>query len=290
MITAKLVKELRDLTGAGMMDCKKALVETNGDIQAAIDYLRERGIAQAQKKSGRIAAEGLSNVVLGDNQAILFELNSETDFVAKNEEFLKLLDKVGQVILNSDVNNEEDALKLEVDGNTLEHALTQATAKIGEKITLRRVTRVVKEDSQSFGSYIHLGGRISSLVVLNKEDEELGKDLAMHVAAINPKYLDRSQVDQNTLAHEKNILTEIALQEGKPANIVEKMVQGRLSKWLQEICLVDQPFVKDPDTSVAKILKQKDNSVLNFYRLEVGEGIEKNEVDFAEEVAQQLGK
>lgn len=290
MITAQLVKQLRDLTGAGMMDCKKALVETNGDINAAVDYLRERGIAQAQKKSGRIAAEGLTNIVIDGNKAVLFELNSETDFVAKNEEFLKLLDKVGKVLLENNVSNEEEALQLSMDGNTLDHALTQATAKIGEKITLRRVTSVVKEDNQGFASYLHQGGRISSLVVLANKDEQLGKDLAMHVAAINPKFLDRSQVDQATIDHERNILTEMSLQEGKPANIVEKMVEGRLSKWLQEICLVDQPFVKDPDNKVSQVLKQNNNSILNYYRLEVGEGIEKIEVDFAEEVAQQLGK
>lgn len=284
-ITAQLVKELRELTGAGMMDCKKALQETGGDIQKAVDYLRERGIAQAAKKSGRIAAEGLASVVVKGNEAILFELNSETDFVAKNKEFLSLLDNVGQTILNSQATNTEEALSLTIDGETLETKLTNATAKIGEKITLRRVTRVTKEANQGFGHYAHMGGRIVTLVVLNKEDEELGKDLAMHVAASNPRFLNRSQVDQATLEHEKEVLTNQALQEGKPANIVEKMVVGRLNKFLQDICLVDQPFVKDADVKVSQHLKSNNNDVLSFVRLEVGEGIEKREEDFAAEVA-----
>ncbi|WP_026392134.1 translation elongation factor Ts [Haploplasma modicum] len=284
-ITAKMVKELRDITGAGMMDCKKALTETNGDIEKAVDYLRERGIAQAAKKSGRIAAEGLANVLVNGNDAIVFELNSETDFVAKNKDFLDLLDKVGNTILNSKASNTEEALEVLVDGVKLADVLTAATAKIGEKITLRRVSRIVKEDAQDFGAYSHMGGKIVSLVLLEKHNEEVAKDIAMHVAASNPKFLNRDQVDQETLAHEKEVLTNQALQEGKPANIVEKMVIGRLNKFLQDICLVDQPFVKDGDITVAKYLKDNNNQVLSFVRLEVGEGIEKKEEDFAAEVA-----
>src|SRR5690554_4210738 len=211
MITAQMVKELRDLTGAGMMDCKKALQETNGDIQAAVTYLRERGIAQAQKKAGRVAAEGLTNVVINGNEAVLFELNAETDFVAKNDEFLNLLETVGTALINSDAKNDEEALLITVEGQTLNDLLTQATAKIGEKITLRRVIRVVKEDNQAFASYKHQGGRISSLVILTNENDELGKDIAMHVAALNPRFLNRDQVDADTLANEKTILTEQAL-------------------------------------------------------------------------------
>src|SRR5690554_2248766 len=261
-ITAKLVKELRDITGAGMMDCKKALQETNGDIDKAVDYLRERGIAQAAKKAGRVAAEGLASVVVNGNEAVLFELNSETDFVAKNKEFLNLLDSVGQAILNSGANDTEEALAIEINGQSLDLVLTNATAKIGEKITLRRVTRVTKEAAQGFGAYAHMGGRIVTLVVLEKADEELGKDLAMHVAASNPRFLNRSQVDQDTLAREKEVLTNQALQEGKPANIVEKMVIGRLNKFLQDICLVDQPFVKDADVKVSQHRSEEHTSEL----------------------------
>lgn len=284
-ITAKLVKELRDRTGAGMLDCKKALEATNGDVEKAIDYLRERGIAQAAKKSGRVAAEGLASFLIKDNNAVVFEVNSETDFVAKNKEFLDLLDKVGNVILDSGVTNTEDALEIKVDGGTLADLLTNATAKIGEKITLRRVSRFTKEDNQCFGSYAHMGGRIVSLAVLAKDDEEVAKDIAMHIAASNPKFLNRDQVDQDTLKHETEVLTNQALQEGKPAHIVEKMIVGRLNKFLEEICLVDQPFVKDSDVKVKQYLKNNNNDVLSFVRLEVGEGIEKKEEDFAAEVA-----
>lgn len=289
-VTAQLVKELREKTGAGMMDCKNALEHTNGDIDAAVDYLREKGIAKAAKKAGRIAAEGLCSVAINNNEAVIFELNSETDFVAKNEKFTDLLDKVGQTILNSKATNTEEALGLNVDGKTLETVLADATATIGEKISLRRVSRVVKDDAQGFGSYLHMGGRIAVLAVVEKENAEVAKDIAMHVAAQKPLYLDRSQIDQETLEHEKHILTQQALSEGKPANIVEKMVIGRLNKYLQDICLVDQGFVKDPDTKVSQYLKQHQNSVLSFVRLEVGEGIEKKEEDFAAEVAAQVRK
>jgi elongation factor Ts len=284
-ITAQMVKELREITGAGMMDCKGALDHTNGDIQAAIDYLREKGIAKAAKKAGRIAAEGLCSVVTQGNEAVIFELNSETDFVAKNNKFLDLLDKVGLTILNSKAMNSEEALELQVDGKKLEILLAEATASIGEKISLRRVTRLVKTDAQGFGAYKHMGGRIAVLVLLSADDQEVAKDISMHVAAQKPQYLDRTQVNQETLEHEKHVLTQQALAEGKPANIVEKMVIGRLNKYLQDICLVDQGFVKDPDQKVSEYLKSHKNSVLNFIRLEVGEGIEKKEEDFAAEVA-----
>ena len=289
-ITAQLVKELREKTGAGMMDCKHALEHTAGDIDAAIDYLREKGIAKAAKKAGRIAAEGLCNVVVSGNEAIIFELNSETDFVAKNTKFLDLLDNVGQTILNSKAKNSEEALELVANGKTLEFVLAEATSTIGEKLSLRRVSRVVKTDKQGFGFYKHMGGRIAVLTVLADDKPEVAKDIAMHIAAQKPLYLDRSQVNQETLEHEKHILTQQALAEGKPANIVEKMVIGRLNKYLQDICLVDQGFVKDPDLKVSAFLKQNQTSVVSFIRLEVGEGIEKKVCDFAEEVAEQMGE
>lgn len=287
-ISAKLVKELRDKTGAGMMDCKKALTATDGDIDKAIDWLREKGIAKAAKKQSRIAAEGLCNVMTNGNEAIVYELNCETDFVAKNENFKALTDKVGNAILNSAAGNLEEALAVEVDGKTLETLLVESTAKIGEKISLRRVTRVAKEDSASFGAYVHMGGKIVSLTVVNNVDEEVAKDIAMHVAAINPKYLNSEEISEEVIAHERQVLTNEALNEGKPANIVEKMVAGRLNKYLKEICLVNQPFVKDPDLSVEKFVKGKGGQIVSFLRLEVGEGIEKRQDDFAAEVMSQV--
>ncbi len=290
MITAQLVKELRDRTGAGMLDCKKALEATNGDVSAAIDYLREKGIAKAEKKADRVAAEGLCNVVINGNDAVVFELNSETDFVSKNDQFLALLDQVGQALIGSTVTNTEEALALEVNGKSIDIILKEATATIGENITLRRVSRVTKSDAQGFGSYKHMGGRIVALTVLEKADEETAKDVSMHVAAQKPQYLNRDQVDQETLDHERHVLTQQALAEGKPANIVEKMIEGRLNKFLKDITLVDQPFVKDPDQTVAQYLSSKNNQVLSFVRLEVGEGIEKKQEDFAAEVMSQVRK
>lgn len=290
MITAQLVKELRDRTGAGMLDCKKALEATNGDVSAAVDYLREKGIAKAEKKSDRIAAEGLCNVVIKDNEAVIYELNSETDFVSKNEQFLSLLDQVGNALMNSSVANTEAALALEVDGKSVAILLKEATATIGENMTLRRVSRVTKTSEQQFGSYKHMGGRIVALSVLEKADEETAKDISMHVAAQKPQFLDRHHVDAETLEHERHILTQQALAEGKPANIVEKMIEGRLNKFLKDITLVDQPFVKDPDQTVAQYLTSKNNQVLSFVRLEVGEGIEKKQEDFAAEVMSQVRK
>ena len=290
MVTAQMVKELRAKTGAGMMDCKNALQQTNGDMDKAVDYLREKGIAKAAKKADRIAAEGLCNVVEKDNQALIYEVNSETDFVSKNSKFLDLIDQIGEVLLQSNAQTTEEALKVEHEGKTVETMLMDATATIGEKITLRRVQRVVKEDNQGFGLYKHMGGRIAVLTLLEKQDDELAKDMAMHVAANNPKYLNRHQVDQETLEHERHVLKQQALQEGKPENIVDKMVVGRLNKFLQDICLVDQGFVKDPDVKVSDYLKQKNNNVTSFIRLEVGEGIEKKEEDFAAEVAAQVRK
>jgi elongation factor Ts len=289
-ITAQMVKELREKTGAGMMDCKGALEQTNGDMEKAIDFLREKGIAKAAKKASRVAAEGLCSVVTSGNNAVIFELNSETDFVAKNAQFLELIETLGKGLVDSNVQNDEEALNFVINGKNVETLLADATATIGEKISLRRVTRVTKSDEQGFGAYKHMGGRIAVLALLEKEDQDVAKDIAMHVAAQKPLYLDRTQVDQETLEHEKHILTQQALQEGKPANIVEKMVIGRLNKYLQDICLVDQGFVKDPDIKVSEYLKNHKNSVKNFIRLEVGEGIEKKQEDFAAEVMAQVRK
>ncbi|MCD6482394.1 MAG: elongation factor Ts [Candidatus Izimaplasma sp.] len=289
-ITASMVKELRSKTGAGMMDCKKALSETAGDMDLAMDYLREKGIAKAAKKAGRIAAEGLCNVVVKGNEAVIFELNSETDFVAKNKEFLELLNQLGTTIINSDATNAEEALKVSNGDKDIERIIIDATSKIGEKLSLRRVSRVVKTDEDNFGAYKHMGGRIVTLVVLKGASEEVAKDVAMHVAAINPKFIDKSEISEQELTHEKEMLTKEALNEGKPANIVEKMVIGRLNKYLKDVCLVNQPFVKNPDLTVEKYVKENDGSILSFIRLEVGEGIEKRNDDFAAEVMSQVNQ
>ncbi len=293
MITAKQVKELRDLTGAGMLDCKKALEETNGDIEQAVIYLREKGIAKAAKKGARIAAEGLTNGIVEGNKAVLYEVNSETDFVSKNEQFLNLIDTVGTVLFNNTVNSDEEALKLESNGESLETVLANATATIGEKITLRRVKTIIKEDNQTFGFYKHMGGKISALVLV-VGDEEVAKNIAMHVAAQNPKYLTQDEIEQSVIEQERSILLNQALEENKtaekpkPENIIEKMVEGRLNKELKEVCLVNQAYVKDPNISVSEYLKQNKASVKLFVRLEVGEGIEKRKEDFAAEVQAQI--
>ena len=286
-ITAAMVKELREKTSAGMMDCKKALVETNGDMSAAIDWLRERGIAKAAKKSDRVAAEGLCSVAIDGNTAVIFELNSETDFVAKNEQFLSLLDKLGKILVANKPANVEEALAIEVDGTTVDAMLIEATSTIGEKITLRRLTVVEKADNEFFGSYLHMGGRIAALTVVEGK-EEVAKDAAMHAAAINPQYLTVDQVPAEVVAKEREILTQEALNEGKPANIVEKMVEGRIRKFLADVCMLEQPFVKDGDVTVAKYAKNNGSTIILFIRLEVGEGIEKVVANFAEEVMSQV--
>lgn len=290
MVTAQLIKTLRDMTGAGMLDCKKALEETNGNVEKAVDYLREKGIAKAAKKADRVAAEGLCEVKTQGDVALLFELNSETDFVSKNEQFLTLIDTIGDALIQANVSNTEEALSYEVLGKSIDTLIKEASAKIGEKFNLRRVTRLSKTSTQIFGMYKHMGGRIAALVTLEGGDDVVAKDIAMHIAAQKPQFLDQSQVDPETLAHEKHILTQIALQEGKPANIVEKMIVGRIQKYLKDICLVDQPFVKDPDQTVSQYVRSKQASILNFVRLEVGEGIEKKNEDFAEEVKKQVAQ
>ncbi|KYG35031.1 translation elongation factor Ts [Alkalihalobacillus trypoxylicola] len=292
-ITASMVKELREKTGAGMMDCKKALTEVDGDMEKAIDLLREKGIAKAAKKADRIAAEGLTYVKSEGNKAIIIEVNSETDFVAKNEAFQTLVKDLADHVLTQNPADVEAALKQDFQGNgpAVEEHINSAVAKIGEKITLRRFVVVEKTDADAFGEYLHMGGRIGVLTVLNgTTDQELAKDIAMHVAAINPTYVDRSSVSEETVNHEREILKQQALNEGKPEKIVEKMVEGRLSKFFEQVCLVDQPFVKDGDQKVGKFLQNKGATVQSFIRFEVGEGIEKREDNFADEVMSQVKK
>ncbi|WP_314086639.1 translation elongation factor Ts [uncultured Gemella sp.] len=288
-ITASLVKELRERTGAGMMDCKKALTQTDGNIDAAIDYLRENGIAKAAKKADRIAAEGLSYIEVKGNKAVILEINSETDFVAKNEKFVALVKNVAEAILAAEPATLEEALQVEAQGGTVEAVINEGIATIGEKLSLRRFEVVTKTDADAFGAYSHMGGRIGVLTLVEEStDEEAAKDVAMHIAALAPRYLDESEVPADVLEHEKKVLTEQALNEGKPANIVEKMIVGRINKFLEEITVVKQKFVKDDSFTVEKFVASKGGKLTKFVRYEVGEGIEKKEDNFAEEVMSQV--
>lgn len=288
-ITASLVKELRERTGAGMMDCKKALTQTDGNIEAAIDYLRENGIAKAAKKADRIAAEGLSYIEVKGNKAVILEINSETDFVAKNEKFVALVKNVANAILAAEPKTLEEALQVQAEGGTVEAVINEGIATIGEKLSLRRFEVVSKTDADAFGAYSHMGGRIGVLTLVEgSTDEQAAKDVAMHIAALAPRYLDESEVPADVLEHEKKVLTEQALNEGKPANIVEKMIVGRINKFLEEITVVKQKFVKDDSLTVEKFVASKGGKLAKFVRYEVGEGIEKREDNFAEEVMSQV--
>ena len=290
-VTAQLVKQLRDMTGVGMMDAKKALVKVEGDIDKAVDYLREAGLAKAAKKADRIAAEGITNVLVEGNRAVILEVNAETDFVAKNDKFQALVKEISEAILKANPSTLEEALEVETPNGKVSDVIAEATTVIGEKITLRRFEIVEKSDADSFGAYLHMGGRIGVLTVIEgSSDDAAAKDVSMHIAAINPKYVDRSQVSEEELEHEKKVLTEQALNEGKPANIVEKMIAGRLNKLLAEISLNDQPFVKDPDQTVSKFVASKGGKVKLFHRYEVGEGLEKRVDNFVEEVMGQVKK
>ena len=275
-ISAAQVKELRDKTGVGMMDAKKALVAVEGDMEKAIDFLREKGMAKAAKKSDRVAAEGLANVAVNGNKAVIVEVNAETDFVAQNDQFKALVKHIADVIAENTPADVEAALQLKTDKGT------------GEKMSLRRFEVVEKADADNFGAYLHDGGRIAVLSVVEGADEATAKDVAMHVAAINPKYVNCDEVPEAEVAHEKEVLTEEAKNEGKPEKIIEKMVAGRLNKFFAEVALDDQDFVKDPDLTVAKYVASKNGKVKSFVRYEVGEGIEKKEENFAEEVMSQI--
>lgn len=287
-MNAKLIKELRDISGAGMMDCKKALEENDNDIKKATEWLREKGIAKAAKKAGRIAAEGLSTVITEGNKAVILEINCETDFVAKNEKFQNFVNEVARTILNSNAKTNEEALALPCEAGTLNDAVTNMTATIGEKISFRRFTLLEKSDDQNFGAYIHMGGKISVLTLLDGANEEVAKDVSMHAAAMRPEYVKKEQVPEEQVEHEKKILTEQAIAEGKPANIAEKMVMGRINKFYKEICLEEQEFVKDNSVSVAKYVSNNGGKIIDVIRYEVGEGLEKRQENFAEEVAAQM--
>lgn len=293
-VTAKLVKELREKTGAGMMDCKKALEACDGDLEKAFDWLREKGIAKAAKKADRIAAEGLTAFCVEGNVASIVEVNSETDFVAKNQEFKDLVADIAKCVCANKPANMEEALACEMNGKTIENTVVDATAKIGEKLSFRRFEVIEKTDDQVFGAYSHMGGKISALVLLTGTTAEVARDVAMHVAASAPQYIDRAQIPAEVLEREHEVLKQQALEENKnaakpkPEQIIVKMVEGRLNKNLSEICLIDQAFIKDPDQKVGKYIGN--GKVEKMVRYLVGEGMQKREENFAEEVAAQMQK
>lgn len=288
MFKASDVKELRDKTGAGMLDCKKALEATNGNMNEAIDWLREKGISKSEKKASRVAAEGLCKIVTDGNKAVILEVNSETDFVAKNEEFTNFVDYLANTILANNLKTHEEVLSFDDNGEKVEAKLVALTAKIGEKLSFRRHELVEKNDNEVFGSYLHMGGKIGALVVLADTSIEVAKDVAMHVAAMAPVCATRSDVPADMVDHESKVIKEQVMNEGKPADIAEKMVTGRLNKFYKEICLEEQEFIKDSSVNVGTFVKNNGGSIVSMIRYAVGEGIEKKEENFADEVMSQI--
>ena len=290
MITAELVKQLREKTGAGMMDCKKVLTETDGDMEKAAELLRERGIAKAAKKSGRIAAEGLVTTYVSEDKKVgaIVEVNAETDFVAKNDEFVNFVSDVAEIVANSNPANLDALLEVKYKNTekTVKEVLTEKIATIGENMSIRRFERF--ESDGLVESYIHGAGKIAVLVDFKSGDSDLAKDVCMQIAAAKPEYLNRESVPQERVAKEMEILKAQAMNEGKPVEIAEKMVQGRIGKFYSEICLLDQEFVKDSSMKVGDLIKSKGAEMVKFARFETGEGIEKKEENFAEEVMKQL--
>ena len=289
MITASQVKELREKTGAGMLDCKKALEANGGDINASIDWLREKGISKAAKKADRIAAEGVAAILTRDNKAVIIEVNAETDFVAKNEKFTGMVSEILETIINSDVTTLEDALKLETSEGTVEDLIVARTATIGEKLSFRRVEVITKKDSESFGDYIHMGGKIAVLTVVDNASSEVAKDVAMHAAAMKPAYVKAEEVPTDVLEKEKDIIREQLLNEGKPADRIENILVGKVRKYYEEVCLENQIFVKaENKETVADFVKNNGGTITAMIRFEVGEGMQKREENFADEVAKQM--
>ena len=285
-LNVALIKQLRDRTGAGMTDCKKALEETNNDIEAACDWLREKGIAKAAKKSGRIAAEGTTYVLTSGNDAVILEVNSETDFVAKSDAFKDLVKEVANILLDKKPNNVEEAKEV------TKELFTNATVKIGEKLDLRRFEIFHKEDNQTFGSYIHMGGKISSLLILNGDNAEAAQGIAMHIAANKPTYLTTNDIPTEAVAQETAIQMEASKQDeklvNKPANVLENIIKGKVSKYFAESVLVEQDYLLEPGTKVGSYLKNHSLSIVKFVRFETGEGLEKRVENFAEEVQKQM--
>ena len=287
-ISASLVRDLREASGAGMMDCKKALSACNGDIDAAMDYLREKGIAKAEKKESRIAAEGLANIYMDGNKAVILEVNSETDFVSKNEEFTTMIDEIGVSLLKSKATTIEEALEVSLQEGTVSDLIIAKTAKIGEKLSLRRIEVVLKNEDEVFGTYLHMGGKIAVLTVLKGANEEVAKDVAMQAAAMKPKYVFIEDVPAEVVDKERAVLKEQSMNEGKSADIAEKMVEGRIKKFFKEICLAEQAFIKDGDLSVSTYVSNHSGEIKKMVRYEVGEGMEKRCDNFAEEVMNQV--
>ena len=289
MISASTVKELREITGAGMMDCKKALTETNGDIEKAIEYLREKGISKAAKKSSRVAAEGVVAAFVSEDAktGAVIEVNAETDFVSKNEEFVAFVNKLVEIVAVKAPKDVEELKTMEFEnGKTVEEVLTEKIATIGENMSIRRFERI--ETDNLVGKYIHGNGQIAVLVELKGGNQEVAKDVCMQVAALNAEFLDESQIPADRVEKEKEIITQQTINEGKPANIAEKIAEGRVKKYFEELCLVHQKFVKDSSKTVSEYVKENGGEIVKFYRLEKGEGIEKKEDNFVEEVMSQL--
>ena len=289
MFTAQDVKSLREKTGAGMMDCKKALQETNGDMEEAITWLREKGISKAAKKASRIAAEGLTKAVEKGNKAAIIEVNSETDFVAKNETFISFVEALANTLVESDVTTLEEANELKIDNETVADTIINLTAKIGEKISFRRFEIVKKTDSQVFGIYSHMGGKITTLVVLEGANKDVARDVAMHAAAMRPTYLNKDEVPSDVLEKEKSIMKEQLLNEGKPEDRIEQILVGKVNKFYEEVCLENQIFIKaENKETVGKFVEQNGGKLIKMVRYEVGEGMEKRNENFAEEVQNQI--
>jgi elongation factor Ts len=289
MISASLVKELREKTGAGMLDCKKALEASNANIEEAINWLREKGISKAAKKAERIAAEGLAAIYTEGNVAAIVEVNSETDFVAKNSEFVSMVDAILKAIVKNNPKTNEDVLALEVDGMTISDLIVEKTAKIGEKLSFRRFTRIEKKDSENFGEYIHMGGKIAVLTVIDNASSEVAREVAMHAAAMRPLYTKSSEVPTDVLEKEKAIMREQLINEGKPAERIEGILVGKVKKYYEEVCLENQIFVKAQNKeTVAEYVANNGGTITTMIRYEVGEGMEKREENFAEEVAKQM--
>lgn len=291
MISASLVKELREKTGAGMLDCKKALEATSGNIDEAIDWLREKGISKAAKKADRIAAEGMAAIMIEGNVAAIVEVNSETDFVAKNDEFKSMVSTILKTIINSNADTVEELLSekaSDMDG-TINDLIVSKTATIGEKLSLRRFAKISKTDTESFGEYIHMGGKIAVLSLVDNASSEVAKEVSMHAAAMRPIYVKEENVPTDVLEKEKNIIREQLLNEGKPEDKIEMILNGKIRSYYEEVCLENQIFVKaENKETVAKYVANNGGVIVNMIRFEVGEGMEKREENFADEVAKQI--
>lgn len=289
MISASLVKDLREKTGAGMLDCKKALEACEGNIDASIDWLREKGISKAAKKADRIAAEGIASINVDGNKAVILEVNSETDFVAKNEEFKQLVDLIAKAILNNDVKNTEDVLKITDNNMSIEDQIIAKTSKIGEKLSFRRFEKVIKNDSEVFGAYLHMGSKIAVLTVLEGANETVAKDVAMHIAAMHPLYINAAEVPTEVLDKEKEIMKEQLINEGKPSDRIESILIGKVKKYYEDVCLENQIFIKaENKETVLDYVNNNGGKIIKMIRFEVGEGMEKRNENFAEEVAKQM--